>query len=96
MTHLAPAIVDRVLLEVERAADEVVAFTADMIRIPTVNPPGEHYEDCARFIGDTLDRLRLRHRVLRRRGPARAHGPLPAAERGGHARRASSRGPRST
>lgn len=41
----------------ERAADEIVAFTADMVRIPTVNPPGEHYEDCARFIGDTLARL---------------------------------------
>ncbi|MCC7031968.1 MAG: acetylornithine deacetylase/succinyl-diaminopimelate desuccinylase family protein [Acidobacteria bacterium] len=49
--------IDRVLLEVERAADEIVAFTADMVRIPTVNPPGEHYEDCARFIGDTLARL---------------------------------------
>jgi succinyl-diaminopimelate desuccinylase len=48
---------DRVLDEVDRAADEIVAFTADLIRIPTVNPPGEHYEDCARFIGATLDRL---------------------------------------
>jgi succinyl-diaminopimelate desuccinylase len=42
---------------VERAADEAVAFTVDMIRIPTVNPPGEAYEDCARFIGGTLQRL---------------------------------------
>ena len=51
------SLIDRVLLEVERAADEAVAFTADMIRIPTVNPPGEVYEDCARFIGQTLQRL---------------------------------------
>ena len=51
------SLVDRVLLEVERAADEAVAFTTDMIRIPTVNPPGEAYEDCARFIGRTLQRL---------------------------------------
>ncbi len=51
------ALIDRVLLEVERAADEAVAFTADMIRIPTVNPPGDHYETCARFIGETLERL---------------------------------------
>ena len=57
VTHLAPALVDRVLLEVERAADEIVDFTSEMIRIPTVNPPGEHYEDCARYIGDTLKRL---------------------------------------
>ncbi len=53
----ASAIIDRVLLEVERAADEAVAFTSDLVRIPTVNPPGEHYEECARFIGDTLTRL---------------------------------------
>ena len=51
------SLIDRVLVEVERAAAEVVDFTADLIRIPTVNPPGEHYEDCARFIGGTLGRL---------------------------------------
>jgi succinyl-diaminopimelate desuccinylase len=48
---------DRVLREVEQAADEVVDFTAGMIRIPTINPPGEHYEDCARYIGDRLSSL---------------------------------------
>jgi succinyl-diaminopimelate desuccinylase len=46
-----------VLHEVERATDELVDFTAGMIRIPTVNPPGEHYEDCARYIGDRLASL---------------------------------------
>jgi succinyl-diaminopimelate desuccinylase len=51
------SLIDRVLLEAERATDEMVAFAADLVRIPTVNPPGEHYEDCARFIGDTLGRL---------------------------------------
>jgi len=51
----AASLVDRVLLEVERATDEVVDFTAAMIRIPTVNPPGEYYEECARFIGGRLE-----------------------------------------
>jgi succinyl-diaminopimelate desuccinylase len=50
-------LIDRVLLEVERSSDEIVAFTTDMLRIPTVNPPGEHYAECARFIGGTLQRL---------------------------------------
>lgn len=54
---LPAAAIDRVLLEVERSADEATAFTSDLIRIPTVNPPGEHYEGCARFIGQTLDRF---------------------------------------
>ena len=45
---------DRVLAEVEAARDEIVAFTAEMIRIPTVNPPGERYRDCAELIGRRL------------------------------------------
>jgi succinyl-diaminopimelate desuccinylase len=52
---IAPTI-DRVLQAVEAAADEVVAFTSDLIRVPTVNPPGDVYEDCARLIGAMLDR----------------------------------------
>ncbi len=51
---LAHTVVDRVLREVERAGDEAVAFTSDLIRIPTVNPPGECYEECARAIGMKL------------------------------------------
>lgn len=45
---------DRVLDAVDAAADEIVAFTSELIRIPTVNPPGEHYADCARLIGERL------------------------------------------
>jgi succinyl-diaminopimelate desuccinylase len=48
--------IERVLSEVDRAADEIVQFTADLVRIPTVNPPGEEYEACARFLGDYLQR----------------------------------------
>ena len=45
---------DRVLAEVDALADETAAFTTEMVRIPTVNPPGDVYEDCARVIGDRL------------------------------------------
>jgi succinyl-diaminopimelate desuccinylase len=48
--------VDRVLAEVEKARDEIVAYTQALVRIPTVNPPGDAYADCARFIGDDLER----------------------------------------
>ncbi|MGE5243640.1 MAG: acetylornithine deacetylase/succinyl-diaminopimelate desuccinylase family protein [Betaproteobacteria bacterium] len=51
--------IDRIVEQVDRAADEIVAFTADLVRIPTVNPPGEAYEECARFIGDRLARARF-------------------------------------
>lgn len=38
----------------EAIEDEAVAFASALVRIPTVNPPGDCYEDCARFIGATL------------------------------------------
>ena len=44
----------RVLAEVESARDEIVAWTAEMIRIPTVNPPGAYYRDCAELVGRRL------------------------------------------
>src|SRR3977135_2997173 len=47
--------IDRVVAEIDRAADEIVQFTTDLVRMPTVNPPGEAYADCARFIGTRLD-----------------------------------------
>jgi succinyl-diaminopimelate desuccinylase len=49
-------VVDRVVAEVDRAADEIVQYAADLVRIPTVNPPGDAYEACAHFIGDDLKR----------------------------------------
>ena len=49
------ALDDRVLAAVEAAAPEIVAFASDLIRIPTVNPPGDRYPDCAALIGKTLE-----------------------------------------
>lgn len=48
--------IDRVLAEVDATAEEAAAFAAELVRVPTVNPPGDHYEPCARLIGE-----RLRH-----------------------------------
>jgi succinyl-diaminopimelate desuccinylase len=47
---------ERVVAAVEALADEVVDFAAELVRLPTVNPPGEGYEECARVIGDRLRR----------------------------------------
>ena len=92
-TTLGPCSSDRVLAAVDALADEAVAFTSELIRIPTVNPPGEDYEDCARFIGDTLADVRVRRRVSRRRGTARAHRTASAHQRRRHAARRGARGP---
>lgn len=55
--RVAPAVADRITRAVESLADEVVDFTCDLVRVPTVNPPGDVYEDCARVIGDRLARF---------------------------------------
>lgn len=46
-----------VLLErIAAKRDELVALTQALIRIPTTNPPGDHYEACARLLGERLAR----------------------------------------
>jgi len=42
---------DKLLAEVESGRDEIIDFAAELVRIPTVNPPGDAYRDASRFIG---------------------------------------------
>jgi succinyl-diaminopimelate desuccinylase len=51
---MTPALRDRLLAAVDDTTDELVDFTAALIRQPTVNPPGEGYVDCAHLIGERL------------------------------------------
>jgi succinyl-diaminopimelate desuccinylase len=46
-----------VLQQLDRLADEMVAFTRDLVRVPTINPPGARYADCARVIATRLSDL---------------------------------------
>ena len=55
--EVPPALADRIQREVEDAADEIAAFTGELVRIPTVNPPGRHYRECADRIGGELRRI---------------------------------------
>lgn len=61
-------VVDRVLAAVDELADEVVDFTRELVRIPTVNPPGELYEECARAIGARLERFGFETEYLEAEG----------------------------
>ncbi|MDX2043898.1 MAG: acetylornithine deacetylase/succinyl-diaminopimelate desuccinylase family protein [Acidobacteriota bacterium] len=42
------------LTHVDELAEEMVEFLRQLVRIPTVNPPGENYADCANLIGGKL------------------------------------------
>jgi len=44
----------RVLTRVDELADEMVEWLRGLVRIPTINPPGENYKDCAYFVADKL------------------------------------------
>jgi succinyl-diaminopimelate desuccinylase len=46
---------DIVFKAVDERRDELVDLTRQLIRFPTVNPPGEAYRPCAEFIGRRLE-----------------------------------------
>lgn len=54
----------RVLQLVETLADELVDFTRALVRIPTVNPPGDRYADCADLIRDQLCKFGYQVEIL--------------------------------
>ncbi|MDX2031042.1 MAG: acetylornithine deacetylase/succinyl-diaminopimelate desuccinylase family protein [Blastocatellia bacterium] len=43
-----------VLRRIDESVDEMIEFLRGLVRIPTVNPPGENYADCAARIGEKL------------------------------------------
>jgi succinyl-diaminopimelate desuccinylase len=47
---------DGLFQRIEGKSAELVALTQALVRIPTVNPPGDAYGPCARLIGDRLAR----------------------------------------
>ena len=47
----------RVLEQIDILGEDIVSFLRTLIRIPTVNPPGEAYDPCARLIGNWLGDL---------------------------------------
>ncbi len=45
---------DKLLQAIDRRTDDLVALTADLIRFPTVNPPGDVYRPCAEYLAARL------------------------------------------
>ncbi|KQZ99691.1 succinyl-diaminopimelate desuccinylase [Mesorhizobium sp. Root157] len=59
---------ERLFKAVEARRDEVVALTADLIRFPTVNPPGEAYTPCAEYVGAYLKKCGFETEFIRGEG----------------------------
>jgi succinyl-diaminopimelate desuccinylase len=45
---------EQLLQAIERRRDDLVELTRELVRIPTTNPPGDAYRDCAELIGGRL------------------------------------------
>ncbi len=66
---MTPAARDRRLFaRVAGARDDLVSLTQDLIRIPTVNPPGDAYTECCEAIGHRLARRGFAVEYQRARG----------------------------
>ena len=53
---------------IEDAWDEIVALTRDLVRFPTINPPGEAYAPCAEFLAARLRRSGFQTQLIRGEG----------------------------
>ncbi len=72
---------DELFRRIEGKTDEVVALTRELIRIPTVNPPGEGYAACAEFLGRRLEvrGLEVGYHRAEGVGHPQAGGPIGAS-----------------
>jgi len=59
---------DQVFGRIEDQRDALVALTQELIRIPTVNPPGDAYRPCAELIGERLRKQGFAVEYLRAEG----------------------------
>ena len=53
---------------IDDRVDELVALTVDLIRFPTINPPGEAYSPCAEYIGTRLKKRGFHTQFVRGEG----------------------------
>ncbi|MBZ9742533.1 MULTISPECIES: acetylornithine deacetylase/succinyl-diaminopimelate desuccinylase family protein [unclassified Mesorhizobium] len=60
--------IERLLHAIDARRDDVVALTADLIRFPTINPPGEAYRPCAEYIGARLRKRGFETEFIRAEG----------------------------
>src|SRR5690606_8240561 len=65
---LNTAMNDRLFRAIDDRRDDLVALTIDLIRFPTVNPPGEAYTPCAEYIAARLKRRGFETTFIRGEG----------------------------
>ncbi|SFI47365.1 acetylornithine deacetylase/succinyl-diaminopimelate desuccinylase family protein [Aerobium aerolatum] len=56
---------EKLFRAIESRRDDLVALTVDLIRFPTVNPPGEAYTPCAEYIAERLKKSGFQIELIR-------------------------------
>jgi succinyl-diaminopimelate desuccinylase len=59
---------DQLIREIEDRRDDLVALTQDLLRIPTLNPPGENYRDICEYLGKRLSGKGFEIELIRAHG----------------------------
>jgi succinyl-diaminopimelate desuccinylase len=59
---------DRLTRAIEDRTEDLVALTSELIRFPTVNPPGDVYTPCAEFIARRLEKSGFETKLIRGEG----------------------------
>ncbi|MCF6126817.1 acetylornithine deacetylase/succinyl-diaminopimelate desuccinylase family protein [Mesorhizobium sp. M7A.F.Ca.CA.001.07.2.1] len=59
---------ERLLRAIDDRRDDVVALTTELIRFPTINPPGEAYRPCAEYLGARLKKSGFETEFIRAEG----------------------------
>jgi succinyl-diaminopimelate desuccinylase len=65
---MADSIETAVVQRVDELAGEMIEFLRRLVQIPTVNPPGENYADCAALIGEKLNEFQYQVRYVEAEG----------------------------
>jgi len=60
--------IQKLFASIDDRVDDLVQLTADLIRFPTVNPPGDVYQPCAEFIGKRLAKQGFEINYVRAQG----------------------------
>ncbi|MDG1408614.1 MAG: M20/M25/M40 family metallo-hydrolase, partial [Octadecabacter sp.] len=63
MTDIAP-----LLARIADKREDLIGLTQDLIRIPTLNPPGENYRDICDFLGRRLSKSGFSTELIRAHG----------------------------
>jgi len=67
-TEEMPVALKLVFDEIDSRVDDLVGLAADLIRFPTINPPGDNYRPCAEYIGNRLGKKGFAVEYLRAEG----------------------------